>query len=206
MSYTDEILPPSYSSSSYYKEVERDLLLDRLIKHADNWLWRNIPSAVGYHFGLSIQDGFVYEGGIIPVEILYLFNWRSGQISIVYTAEGFAYGGTPTVLGVNGYSGFTEIYGLSNNKFVNGYSIYNSGNLSADAYAGFGLSKNSGYAIQTNPLSVFIDPGSGLPVVYKQNSVSFGGNYLSNGIDFGITMNLAYSFLFANVGFPNWLK
>ena len=45
----------------------------------DGLIWRTIPSTIGIHLGFSIQWGFFFEGTYTPGEILFAYNWRSGQ-------------------------------------------------------------------------------------------------------------------------------
>ena len=52
------------------------------------WMWKNIPSAFGFHLGVSGQIGIFIEPGITLGELLLLFNLKSGEITAFYSYGG----------------------------------------------------------------------------------------------------------------------
>jgi len=163
-----------------------------LIYCVNQWLWYNVPSAFGLHIGASGQLGAgIFEPGLVPFEFLLLANWRSGEISWFYTGEAFVYAGSPSLFGGNVYGGWTTVKGLSKNANYEGAAWYAGATAGADVFGKVGISKVKGWAQDPDsmggiPTTIFIDVGSGLPVIYEQTSITFGGNLGANGIDVGV--------------------
>ena len=164
----------------------------------DDWLWDNIPSAFGIHFGVSGQVDTGIGVGYTPSEIQVIFNWRTGQLSIFYSAEAFGYVGTPNLFGGNVYGGYTTVKGLSDNQIFEGPSLFGGLTTSLDGVAKGGGSLISGMALVNEqsmelPPEIFIDPGSGRPIEYHQVSLTLGGNLIPNAVDGGLMVGNAYS-------------
>jgi hypothetical protein len=185
--------------------------LDDWIEGFDNWLWYNIPSAFGWHGGVSGQAGAGVEGGTTPAEFLLLFNWRSGEASLFYSFEIFGYVGTPSVFGGNVYTGFTTVKGLSRNQFFQGPSGYLGATGSGDVFGKLGVTLIGGKAIEPDsfskgeiPLRYFIDPISQRTIEYRQTSLFIGGNLAANAFDFGFLGGLAAAVQILNATIPFW--
>jgi hypothetical protein len=170
-------------------------------------LWESVPSAIGINIGASGQAGAMIEPGIVPGELTALFNWRSGELSVLTSYEAFLYLGTPSVFGGNVYAGWTEVYGASANRFLQGPSVYGGITASADEFAKFGVSAIGGRAVNSGiemPPQWFIDPKSGHPIEYHQLDITFGGNLGSNGIDAGGFGGGAYTKIRRTYAIPGW--
>jgi RHS repeat-associated protein len=175
----------------------------------DEWLWENVPSAIGFHFGFSGQVGLFLEGGLTPAEFLLLFNWRSGELSLFYSLEGFGFVGTPSIFGGDFYGGSTFVKGLSRNQFYSGPSVFTGITVSADAFGKVGAAVVGGKAITDESTSIippgfFIDPISQRPIEYYQLSITVGGNVAANGFDAGIFGGGAISNQILTYALPYW--
>jgi len=175
----------------------------------DEWLWDNIPSAYGIHFGASGQVGAFIEAGITPFEILALFNWRTGQLTLFYSGEAFGYIGTPNLIGGNVYGGYTSVKGLSDNKYFEGPSLFGGLTASLDEVIKGGGMLISGRGLDPDhttelPPVFFIDPGSGRPFEYHQVSLTLGGNLIPNAADVGLIAGNSNSYGVMSVTIPNW--
>jgi hypothetical protein len=177
----------------------------------NDWLWDNVPSAIGYHGGVSGQMGAGIEPGFTPFEFLLLFNWRSGEISLFYSFEGFIYGGSPSLLGGNVYGGLTMVEGLSKNQFYEGPSLFGGVTGALDVFGKLGATFVGGRSITSEsaangeiPPSLFIDPISQRPIEYHQASITYGGNLAGNGVDLGVLAGPAYSAELASIHIPFW--
>jgi hypothetical protein len=162
----------------------------------DDWLYENIPSVIGNQVGISGQVGMgLLEGGTVPLEVGYLFNWRTGEITITKSADVFGYTGSPSLFGGNVYVGATYIYGISDNRFLEGPALFTgaTGSLDMIAKGGFSAVKGTYFEPDMTPdhLVPFVDPGSGQTGTYYQASITYGGNLMPNGIDGGFMYGFA---------------
>jgi RHS repeat-associated protein len=187
--------------------LENDPPPNPLVELIDEFLWDNVPSAVGYNIGVSGQTGAVIEPGIVPIEATVLFNWRAGELSVITSSEAFLYAGTPSLLGGNGYFGYTEVYGASSNDYLRGPSAYGGVTASADAFSKFGVNAIGGRSVtplNETPPQWFIDPESKHPIEYHQLDITFGGNLGSNAIDVGGVGGVAYTQIRWTYAIPGW--
>jgi hypothetical protein len=163
---------------------EKEIIENVGIPHwLDGWLW-DIPSAFGFHVGFSGQFDAGPGAGLTPWEGLVLLNWRSGEISIFHSVEGYGYFGSPGLFGGTGYVGWTTVEGLSENQNYVGTSLFGGLMGGVDSFGKLGFSAIGGRAI-TEDGTFFIDKGSKRPIEYHQLSITVGGNLIPNGIELG---------------------
>ena len=161
---------------------------DNISDTIDGLIWRVMPGGVGIDFGIAGQGGLVGEAGMTPIEIQILYNLRSKQLNILQGSGTFAYLGTPTFVGGNGYIGITTIYGASDNKYLTGPSRYAGITAAADLFGKAGINKLAGFSAKLEngiPLP-FVDPVSNVPVTFRQTNLTGGGNLFPDGVDFGL--------------------
>jgi hypothetical protein len=179
----------------------------------DDWLWDNVPSVIGVDAGVQLYFGFILEGEVYPVEFATVFNWRSGEISLIDSPGAGLYLGTPRLFGVAAYGGLLGIKGASQNKFLQGWSTYCGATASAEAFLGIGVSSTEGQAITLDaasgdpvtvmghqvefpaPMYQFIDPGSGRPITMRQDNLVVSFNAIPNTVDVGGVAGLNYTVL-----------
>ena len=77
--------------------------LDWLTQQAGNWVWNNVPSAVGLYGDFTGSLGVFFEGEL-GNQFSLMFNWRSGELTLFAGPGAGAYAGTPRggSLGVSG--------------------------------------------------------------------------------------------------------
>ncbi len=109
-------------------------------EEVDNWIWENIPSALSVNLGFSGQAGLSVEQGITPLEFELVFNWRSGELSLLYSPNFYYYFGTPTGIGGDFHFGGGVIYGVSNNQYLLGSDVFGGLTASADVFGRAGIS------------------------------------------------------------------
>jgi RHS repeat-associated protein len=163
---------------------------------ADRWLWDNVPSAVGWKLiGISGQAGVCLEGAVTPVEVTFVFNWRTGQFSVVYSVSGNYYIGTPTGASYAFSGGPVAIYGLSNNQDLSGWDAFGGVSIGADAFAVAGGEMTGSRSMNTGDLNDgwYIDPQSGRTIDTQQLSLTIGQNLAVNALDVGFNWGLSWS-------------
>jgi len=186
---------PGYEEPGY---EEPDNLLDDI----DDWLWDNVPSAFGVHVGVNGQIGAIAEVGIVG-EIDFVFNWRSGQMSVFGSTGPFGYVGTPTILNATVYGGGNSYYGVSDNQFLEGFSGTLGGTLGVDAWGKLGVTVVEGMCVNPD-MSLFVDPGTENPIHYNQASANLGLNAASNVIEGGGILGLLGSSNWFTWDIPFW--
>ena len=149
----------------------------------DNWAWKNIPSAIIYHKGLSLQGGFGGEFGGYR-EVGYVYNWRSLEADQMYTKGRFGYMGTPQLIGGGFYKGITLVYGASSNNSIAGNSSGGGITGSLDGGVMLGGTYEKSIAVDEDGL-MLIDRVSSSPIQSYQISLNVGGNLFGNLADAG---------------------
>jgi hypothetical protein len=178
-----------------------------VIEAIDDIIWEDVPSAMGLNIGASGQIGIFIEPGVVPIEYTLIFNWRSGELSLVKSYEAYLYLGTPSIMGANVYGGWTRVYGASANRFMQGASIYGGMSASSDEVGKFGMSALGGRAVISGsemPPTWFIDPKSGRSIEYHQLDLTLGGNLGTNAVDAGGYVGGAYTQVKWSYAIPGW--
>ncbi len=165
-------------SSPYYTS---DFILD-------NFIWTTIPSAIGFQLGGHGQIGYLLEIGMAK-ELEIVFNWRSGELSIMSVEGPHGWLGTPNIFEIDVYGGKVKYFGVSENSNLEGLAVYGGWSGSGDILHKIGGEEYYGIAIDNGksfPPTPYIDPGSSMYVTYTQNNIYYGFNQHPNVVDVGM--------------------
>ena len=151
---------------------------------ADDWLYDNVPSAIGYQRTLNglAPNGFV--AGVTVTETT-LFNWRSGELDTFYSGEVNAGVGTSGFMGGVGY---VEVMGASSNESWEGPYADITGDLQdgIGIYGGKSIGLDQGALDHPDGPSLvpFVDPDTGKNVTTGVTGIAFGpvGASLTAGV------------------------
>ena len=181
----------------------------------DNWLWDNVPSVIGTQFGVGCSFGVVVEGEFYPIDLAGVFNWRSGEFSILASPGLNAYFGTPRFMSGSLYAGVVMVEGASENRYLQGWGQYKGGTAAVEALGGVGVSITAGRAITSADTNQdaqvdlrddyvdFVDPGSGRRIVTTQLNAVGSVNAIPNGLDIGYLTGYNYTAV-TTIRLPWW--
>jgi len=167
-----------------------------LATQVDSWLWDNVPSALGYYGSINGSLGCIFEGEL-SAQVSLLFNWRSGELSLLYGPGAGAFLGTPRGGSVTLGGGTILTYGAHRNELLKGINAYGGGTLGVDAFVEASLEaqgsvgltyqdiNNSGTYDAGDKAALVVDPVSGQHIVSLQAGVSAGANATPNGVEAG---------------------
>jgi len=199
------------------------------LERLDNWLWATKPSVIGIQVGGTLGAdptpfALCMVGGNVSGNAALVFNWRSGEVSLLLipSAEGRA--GTPRVLYGDVHAGTYKAWGVSRNEHLRGLGGHISGSATADAAANLGVigSEGAGWSpdMEAATKKVYnfadfvrglggtfrpmIDPNSERAIRNETLSVAIGGNLLVNGFDFEGDLGADYTIPIPIYQIPGW--
>jgi hypothetical protein len=172
----------------------------------DNLVWNYIPSAYGIHGNITVHAGGGLELNYTPMELILLFNWRSGELSLMVSMEGSGMLTVPDMAGFTVNAGVTEVYGVSQNLELEGWSNFSGWTASVGEGANVGVGQNYGIAKESFLGGDHIDPVSNRTIKYTQSSI-FGEVNIPlfvTPVDGSVLAGTGYTALLFGVGLPNW--
>jgi hypothetical protein len=175
-----------------------------LLAMLDQWAWDNIPSAWGIHGNLTGNFGGGIEGNYTPMELMLLANWRSGEISLMVSMEGFAMLTVPDLVGISLNGGYTEVYGASSNTRLEGWSNFSGYSISVGEGINLGVSRNYGKGKESFMGGDYIDPISNRNVRFRQSAIVGAANIplIPTPVDGSVFSGKSYTRELIRISFP----